>query len=59
MFGDFGSNENSMLKGLFKDIGGMPGMDEIQSFLEIMKQVSSLKFSVVVFDTAPTGLIII
>jgi arsenite-transporting ATPase len=55
MFGDFINNENSTLKNLFKDLGGMPGMDEITSFLEIMRQVNQLKFDVVVFDTAPTG----
>lgn len=55
MFGDFVQNSSTM-KNLLKDLGNsMPGMDEISSFMEIMRQVNQMKFSVVVFDTAPTG----
>lgn len=36
-------------------MNSVPGIDEATSFGEVIKQVNSLKFDVVIFDTAPTG----
>ncbi|KAL9110381.1 MAG: hypothetical protein Q9227_005112 [Pyrenula ochraceoflavens] len=48
---DFGG-----MGGMMQDLAfNIPGVDEAMSFAEVLKQVKSLSYEVVIFDTAPTG----
>ncbi|KAK4104921.1 anion-transporting ATPase [Parathielavia hyrcaniae] len=51
MGGDMGG-----MGGMMQDLAfAIPGIDEAMSFAEVLKQVKSLSYETIIFDTAPTG----
>src|SRR5262245_24741921 len=44
------------MNGIMQDLAfSIPAVDEAMNFAEVMKQVNSMEYSVIIFDTAPTG----
>ncbi|EAQ85940.1 anion-transporting ATPase-like domain-containing protein [Chaetomium tenue] len=53
--GDAGADMGGM-GGMMQDLAfAIPGIDEAMSFAEVLKQVKSLSYETIIFDTAPTG----
>ncbi|KAI1408486.1 anion-transporting ATPase [Hypoxylon sp. FL1857] len=54
--GDDNSDSMGGMGGMMQDLAfAIPGIDEAMSFAEVLKQVKSLSYEVIIFDTAPTG----
>jgi len=53
---DTQSNDLGGMGSMMQDLAfSIPGVDEAMSFAEVLKQIKSLAYDVIIFDTAPTG----
>jgi len=51
-----GGGDMGGMGGMMQDLAfAIPGIDEAMSFAEVLKQVKSLSYETIIFDTAPTG----
>ena len=51
-----GSQEASPMMSVMNEMSmALPGIDEAMGFAQVMKLIKSMEYSVIVFDTAPTG----
>ncbi|KAK3327363.1 anion-transporting ATPase-like domain-containing protein [Cercophora scortea] len=51
-----GTGDMGGMGGMMQDLAfAIPGIDEAMSFAEVLKQVKSLSYETIIFDTAPTG----
>lgn len=54
--GGAGADPMAGMGGMMQDLAfAIPGIDEAMSFAEVLKQVKSLSYETIIFDTAPTG----